>query len=76
MFFASLPAGKLYKKNEKKKLKNSPTGYLGKFYRNLGDNVDSFSESDFYGRIANDADVSSQDVQRYLLATSNFSKGI
>ena len=76
MSFISLPKGKLYDKPEKKKLKNFPVDYVGKFYRNLADNVDTFLCSDFYGRITNDADVSSEDVQKYILATSDFAKGM
>ena len=76
MGFISLPTGKLYKKPEKKKLKNFPAGYVGKFYRNLADNVDTFLGSDFYGRIANDADIPSEDVQKYILAASDFAKGM
>ena len=34
-----------------------------------------FLGSDFYGRITNDADVPS-DVQKYILATSDFAKGM
>ena len=62
MSFISLPTGKLYKKPEKRRLKNFPAGYIGKFYRNLADNVDTILGSDFYGRIANDADIPSEDV--------------
>ena len=58
MSFILLPGGTLYKKPEKKKMKNVPAGYIGKFYRNLGDNVDNFLCSEFYGRIANDAEIS------------------
>ena len=76
MSFLSPPTGKLHKKNETKKLKNFPAGYLGRFYRNQADNVDSSLGSDFYGRIANDADIPTDDVQKYLLATSDFSKGM
>ena len=54
MSFISLPTGKLQKKAETKKLKNFPTGCLGRFYRNLADNVDSSLCSDFCGRITND----------------------
>ena len=32
--------------------------------------------SDLYGRIANDADIPSDDVQKNLLATSDFAKGM
>ena len=66
----------MYKKPEKKKLKNFPAGYVDKFYRNLADNVDIFLGSDFYGRITNDAGIPSEDVQKYILATSNFAKSM
>ena len=33
-------------------------------------------DSDFYGRIANDADIPSEDVQKYILATSDIAKGM
>ena len=56
----------------KKKLKNFPAGYIGKFYRNLADNVDKFVGSDVYDQIINDADIPSEDVQKYILATSGF----
>ena len=38
--------------------------------------MDRFLGSDFYGTIANDADIPLEDVQKYLLATSSFSKGM
>ena len=66
----------ILKKTEKKKLKNFPASYLVKFYRNLADSVEIFLRSDFYGRIANDADRPSQDVKKCLFATSDFSKGM
>ena len=55
MGFYSLPTDKLTKKTKNKKLKNFRAGYVGSFYRNLDDNVDTFMGSDFYGRIANDS---------------------
>ena len=73
MSFISLPTGTLYKKSEKKKLKNFPAGYVGKFYRNLGSVI---LGSEFYGRIANDAEIHSNNVQKYILATSDFAKGM
>ena len=76
MSFVSLLTAKLCKKTEKKNLKNFPASYLGKFYRNLGVNVDRFLGSDFYERIANNADIPSGHAQKYLLATSDFSKGM
>ena len=42
MSFISLSTGTLYKTPEKKKLKNFPAGYIGKFYTNLADNTDNF----------------------------------
>ena len=41
------------------------------------DEVDHYFEgSGFYGRIANDADIPSADVQKYILVTSDFAKGM
>lgn len=67
MSFISLHTGKLHKKTEKKKFFHA--GYVGKFYRDLADNVDTFLGLDFYGRITNDA-------EKYLLTTSDFSTGM
>ena len=47
-----------------------------RFYRNLADNVDNFLGSDFYGRIGNNATIPSEDAQKYMLATSDFAKGM
>ena len=41
---------------------------------NLADNIDDIS--DFFSRITADADISREDVQKYILATSDFAKGI
>ena len=46
------------------------------FIRNLADNIDNFLGSVFHGRIVNDADTPSDDVQKYILATSDFAKGM
>ena len=72
--FYLLPTNKLYKKNETRQLKNFPAGYVGNFYRNLADNIDD--TSDFFSRITADADIPREDVQKYILATSDFAKGI
>ena len=74
--FYLLLTNKLYKKEETKQLKNFPAGYVGSFYRNLSDNVDNFLGSDFYSRITADPDIPKQDVQKYILATSDFAKSI
>ena len=71
--FISLLTGKLHTKIETK-LNNFPAGYVGRFYRDLAINVDSTGSSDFYGRIANDADIPSDDIQKYLLGTTDFAK--
>ena len=57
-------------------MKDFPAGYMGSFYRHLVDNIDNVLGSAFFGRIANDANIPSEDVQKYLLATSNFARGI
>ena len=69
-----LVSNKLYKKENTRKLKNFPAGYVERFYRNLADSIDT--SSDFYLRIADDANIPKEDVQKYLLATSDFAKSI
>ena len=71
--FYLLPMNKLYKKEKQERSKNFPAGYVGRFYRNLADN---FLGSEFYSRITNDADIPSEDVQKYILAASDFAKSI
>ena len=70
--FFLLPTNKLYKKENTKRLKNFPAGYVRSFYRNLADRVDT--NNDFFATIANDANIPKEDVQKYLLATSDFAK--
>ena len=74
MSFILLPPDTLHKKIEKKRLKIFPAGYVGRLHRNLADNVDNFLGSDFYGRIVNDYVIPSEDVQKYVLETSDFAK--
>ena len=74
-FFLS-PTNKLYKKENIRRLKNFPAGYIGNFYINLADNIDNFTGSDFYLRITADADIPREDVQKYILATSDYAKSI
>ena len=76
MGFASLPTSKLHIKTETKKLKNFPAGYVGRFYKDLANNINNTVNSNFYRRIANDADIPSEDIQKYLLATTDFAKGM
>ena len=72
--FFLLPTNKLYKKKDTRRLKNFPAGYVGSFYRNLADRVDT--SFDFYSRVANDVNIPKEDVQKYLLATSDFAKSM
>ena len=73
MNFISLPTGKIHKKTKTKKLKTFPAG---KFNINVANNADGPITSDFYARIANDAGIPSSNVQKYLLSTSDFAKGM
>ena len=73
--FYLLPTNKLYKKENVKRLKNFPAGYVGNFYRNLSDMVDTV-QSNFLSAISADADIPKHDVQKYLLGTSDFAKSI
>ena len=66
-----MPKSKLHKKTKTKKLKNLPIGYVEKFYRHLAQNIAISVNQYFYG---NDAEIPSEDVQKYLLATSDFAK--
>ena len=72
--FYLLPTNKLDKKEKTNKLKNFPAGCVGSFYRNLADNIDNFVGSDFYSRIATDSNIPTENVQKYILATSDFAK--
>ena len=47
---------------------------MGSFYRNLADRINT--SSDFYYRIAADADIPKEHVQKYILAASDFAKSI
>ena len=51
-------------------------GDVESFYRNSANNVDNFIGSNFYGKIVNDSNIPANDVQKYILATSDFSKGM
>ena len=69
-----MPTNTFYKKEDTRQLKNFPAGYVGSFYRNLADNIDI--GSDFYLRITADGNILREDVQKYILATSDFAKSI
>ena len=74
LVFFLLPTNKLYRKENTRKLKNFPARYVGSFYRDLVDNVNT--TSDFYSQIEADTDIPKEDVQKYILATSDFAKSI
>ena len=74
--FFLLSTNKLYKKENARRLKNFAAGYLGNFYRNLADNIDSFTDCYFYSRIAADTNIPKQDVQKHIMVTSDFAKSI
>ena len=74
--FYSLPFGKLHKKPKQCRLKNFPTSYVGSFFRNLADNVDNYLGPDFYEGIANNVNVPSENIQKYMLATSDSAKSL
>ena len=57
-----LPINKLYKKENTRRLKNFSVGYVENFYRKLEDNIDNFTGSDFYWKIAADASIPREDV--------------
>ena len=42
----------------------------------MADNADTFLGSEFYVRITNNADIPSEDVEKYILATIDFAKGV
>ena len=70
--FFLLPTNKLYKKENTRRLKNFPAGFVGNFNKNLAHNVENFTGSDFYTRTASDANIPREDAQKYILATSDF----
>ena len=75
MAFYSLPADwEITQKTKVERLKKIPAGYKNKFYRSLGDSFDKSFDTVFQRSIIQD--VPSKDVKNYLLATSNFGKGM
>ena len=73
--FYLLPTNKLYKKENTKRIKHFPAGYLGNFYRNLADIVDNV-QSNFLSTISNNTSMPKDDAQKYLLAFSDFAKSM
>ena len=48
---------------------------MGNFYRNLNDKVDTV-QSNILSAISADADIPKDDLEKYLLGTSDFAKSI
>ena len=42
----------------------------------MAGNIVNFTGSDFYSKVASDADIPQEDVQKYILVTSDFVKSI
>ena len=76
MSFISLLTAKFHQNKGANKLKHFPASYGSRFYSNLVNNVDSAVSSDFNGRIANDVDIPYEYVQKLLLLTNDFAKGM
>ena len=55
---------------------NFPVAFMGKFYKNLAQDNDSSVNQNFCSKIAKDAEPLSEDVQKYILATSDFAEGM
>ena len=62
------------KKKKKKKLPIFSSKYRSDFYQNLNDSSNQLLDSNFHKQI--DYDTPSEDVQNYLLTTSDFGKGM
>ena len=69
-----LPTNKSYKKEDTRQLKTFLARCVESFYRNLADSIDI--GSDFYWTITADANIQRENVQKYILVTSDFAKSI
>ena len=49
---------------------------LGRVYSILANNTDNSVNEDYYGKIANNEDIPSKLIQKYLLVTIDFAKGM
>ena len=74
MTYYSLPTGKLHKKTETKDLAKIPTSYDKRSYETLADPFDKSFDTLFQRDIISKAP--GDDVKNYLLATSDFGKGM
>ena len=67
--FISLPRNRIRKKEETKKL-NLPSNFVESFYKDFLDGFDFSQDNDFQQQLVNNP--LSENVKKFLLATSNF----
>ena len=72
--FISLPRARIYKKEPTKKLNNLPTNFIESFYKDWLDGTDFSGDTDFQQSIVNK--TPSEDIKKFLLATSDFGNKI
>ena len=70
----SLLHNRIRKKEEAKRLKNLPGSFVETFYKYWLDDIDFSQDTDFQQEILKN--LQSQDVKKYLLATSKFGQDI
>ena len=71
--FISLPRNRIHKKEETKKL-NSASNFVEPFYKDFLDSIDFSQDNDFQQQLVNNP--LTEDVRKFLLATSNFGEEI
>ena len=71
--FISLPRNRIHKKEETKKL-NLRSNFVESFYKEFLDGIDFSQDNDFQQQLVNNP--LSEDVKKFLLATSNFGEEI
>ena len=67
--FISVPRNRIRKKEETKKL-NLPSNFVESFYKDFLDGFDFSQDNDFQQQLVNNP--LSENVKKFLLATSNF----
>ena len=70
----SLPCARIHKKEETKRLNNLPNNFFETFHKDWLDSIDFSRDTDFQQEILKN--LPSEDVKKYLLATSEFGKEV
>ena len=70
----SLPHARIHEKEETKRLNNLPNNFVETFYNNWVDGINFSRDTDFQQKILKN--TPSEDVKKYLLATSEFGQEI